>query len=169
MLVLFVLHGLGNSCSLLDVGYPISKAFAHLLVALCCVHAVLGIILTVDAVVVARRTHAGYGLLNARFWASRISGLAICVFIFTHTVVFQAVVTSGAYRLRPFDNAELALSLGLVVSMLVHIIVNARPLMIALGLPMPRARAADLALALSVLCLIMALSFAWYWRVWSVF
>ena len=166
ILVLFVLHGLTNSFLLALIGEPGSKLISFALVTLTVVHALIGVVLTVDAVRTARSTHAGYAALNARFWAVRVSGLMICVLIVLHMCQFL-VTEDGPFRLRPFDLEDFCFAALLVLSILVHLVCNARPLAIALGIPEGRLRAQDLSVALGILCALMVAAFLYYLLVWT--
>ena len=171
MLVLFMLHGVGNAFEIIGVGMPTSKAIAHATLALAIVHAIAGVALTVSDLAGARHTESDspnrYVWRNARYWAVRVSGLAIAVLIGFHMITFLQV-GSGAYRLRTFDAPQLVQSLLLVASLAIHILANARPLMVSLGIPTPHARALDIVLVVAALLVLMAAAFVVYYLRWVV-
>lgn len=167
MLVLFVLHGVGNSFELFGVGLPTSKVLARAVAALAVVHAILGVVLTGATVCAQRKAGVSYVRLNKRFWAVRASGVALAVFIIFHMMVFLQV-GGGAYRLKEFGGFELATNVGLVLCMAVHVLCSARPLAISLGLNAPRSRAADLMFVISLVLLCTAAAFVVYYLRWSV-
>ena len=168
MLGLFVLHGVGNSFELVGAGLPTSKQLARAVATLAIVHGVIGVILTVHTLRAQRDKGVAYVWRNARFWAVRASGLAIAVFVALHMATFLQVGGAGAYRLREFGTLQLVSNLGLVASMAVHVVCNARPLAVALGMAAPRSRAADVALVFSLLLLLMGAAFVVYFLRWSV-
>ena len=167
MLVLFVLHGVGNSFELLGVGNPTSKMIARAIVTLAVAHAVLGVVFSIATIHAQREAGTSYVQLNKRFWAVRISGVALAVFVVFHMMTFLSV-GGGAYRLREFGAFELATNVGLVLCVAIHVLCSARPLAISLGLNAPRARAADLVFALSLVLLFAAVAFVVYYLRWSV-
>lgn len=167
MVALFVLHGVGNSFVLMGVGMPTSKALARAIVVLAVVHAALGVMLTATTLAAQREAGAAYVGLNARFWVARISGLAIAPLVAFHLLTFLQV-GDGAYRLREFAELQLAANACLVLAIAIHVISNARPMLVGLGIGAPKARAVDLALALAVLLLIMGVAFVVYYLRWSV-
>ncbi len=168
MLALFLLHGVGNAFQLIGWGMPTSRTLAHVVVILAIVHAVLGAILTVQTVRAQREAAVSYVRLNSRFWAVRASGLAIAIFIVFHMLTFLQTSSGGPFRLNEFGTFEFTTNMGLVLSIALHVLANARPLLVSLGIGAPRARAADLVLVFSVLLLLMAVGFVVYFIRWSV-
>jgi hypothetical protein len=167
MLALFLLHGVGNAFQFLDVGMPPGRGLAHALLAVCVVHVLIGVWLTVFTLRAQRRAGVGYPRQNLRFWAVRASGLAIAAAIACHVLIFFRPA-SAPVRLAYFGPAQLAVSILLVVSIAVHVLASAHPLMLSLGVRGPRARAADLVLVLAVLLALMAVGFVVYFVRWSV-
>lgn len=167
LLVLFGFHGVGNAFQLFGVGSVVPGFLAWMLLIIACLHAVVGVCLTVATFREQRRANVAYWRLNRRFWAVRASGLAIAVLVICHVVVFGQF-GGGPFRLSYFGPVQLALNLLFVLSLAVHALANAHPLMISLGVSQPRARAADLGVVVSLLCLFMACAFAVYLIRWSV-
>ena len=179
MLLLFMLHGVGNAFEIIGVGTPTSKAIAYGALLLATVHAVAGVALSVSDIASARHTgEAGqakqrakqshYVWRNARYWAVRVSGLSIAVLIGFHMLTFLQLGGTGAYRVREFDVPQLVQSLLLVVALAIHILANARPLMVSLGVPVPHARALDMILVVAALLVLMAVAFVVYYLRWVV-
>ena len=172
MLLLFMLHGVGNSFEIIGVGMPTSKLIARATLALAVVHAVAGVALTASDLAESRRNAAAgepstYVWRNARYWAVRVSGLTIAVLIGFHMATFLQV-GGGAYRLRVFDVPQLVQSVLLVLALAVHVLANARPLMVSLGIPAPHARAIDVGLVVAALMVLMAAAFVAYYLRWAV-
>ena len=168
MMVLFLLHGVGNAFELIGVGMPTSKLIARAVLVLAAAHAVIGVALTIATVRAQREAGTSYVGLNSRFWAVRASGVAIALFLVFHMLTFLQTSAGGPYRLRSFQGFELATGIGLVVSLAVHVLANMRPFMVSLGVGAPRARAMDVVLVLSVALLLMAVAFVVYFVRWSV-
>ena len=189
LLTCFMLHGVGNAFQIMGVGSPTSKALAFVTLLLAIVHGVAGIALTIADLLSqsARRGPAtgerppshddqrdfgpkpkAYALRNARFWAVRASGLAVAALIAFHMATFLQVGGGGAYRLRLFGEAQLVQSVLLVAALAVHVLANARPLMVSLGVLPPRMRAWDLCLVAAAMLVLMAVGFVVYYLRWSV-
>ena len=166
-LVLLLLHGILGSFQLMGAGGTAVKALAWIAVVLVAIHAVLGVKFTVDSLRVWKRTGAGYFRENRLFWARRISGFALLVFLCFHVAAFSAG-GDGAYRLQWFTQAKLVLQILLAASLAVHILTNIRPLMLSLGVKGGRKWLGDLLFVLAVLLLFMAAAFVVYYLRWNV-
>ena len=167
MMALFLFHGVGNTFQMIGVGTPLSKALSWALVALCAVHAMIGIVLTVDTMRAQREAGTSYPMLNKRFWIVRASGFAIAALMVVHVAIFLKPA-GDVVRLSFFGMCQLVLSLLLVLALAIHVLANMEPLMVSLGIPLPGARAADLVLALAVMLVLMAVGFVVYYLRWSV-
>lgn len=167
MLVLFAVHGIGNGLQLMGPGLVQSKAIALALLAVTLAHTVIGVILTVVTLRTQREAGISYFRENKRFWAVRISGLAIVVFILLHVAIFWQS-GGGMPRLTPFEGFQLVVSILLVASIAVHVLANMQPMMISLGIGSPRGRAVDAAVVLAVILLFTAAAFAIYYLRWMV-
>lgn len=163
-----VLHGLQGGFSMAGIADNLaSKHLARLLVTLIAAHAGISVYLGVDTARASRAKRGAYAGANARFWAARISGLAIVVLVLLHLHQFM-FRGGGLFRLKEFNGVRLAESVLLVLSVALHVLLNAKPLAIKLGLGRPDARALDIVLALAVLLLVMAACFVVYYIRWSV-
>lgn len=166
ILVVFIIHGVLGGYQLLGAGSTAAKAAAWICLALIGAHTVLGIILTCDTLRVLRRTGVGYFRENMLFWARRVSGLAVMLLLAFHLTAFSD--GSGAQlRLRWFGPARLTAQLLLTAALALHILSNARPLLLSFGVRSPKERAGDILLVLSVLLLFMAAAFVVYYLRWN--
>ena len=156
-LVLFLIHGIAGSFLLLGPGSTALKVLARGMAVLVLIHTCIGIKYTADSLRVWRRTGAGYFRENQVFWARRISGLAILVFLLFHMTAFSAE-SEGFYRLQWFNAGKLA----------VHILTNIRPLMLSLGVKGGRRWLGDVLFVLAVLLLFMAAAFVIYYLRWNL-
>ena len=168
MLVLLAVHGLGNSLQLFGVGSVLPAAIGWALAVLAVAHMAIGCALTVSTLREQARAGTAYWRLNRRFWAVRLSGLAIAVFVVCHVLIFAQLDPTAPVRLSYFGPLQLAVSLLLAISLAVHVLANLQPLMISLGIPSPRGRAADLGVVFALMLLIAALAFVVYFVRWSV-
>ena len=167
ILVLFVIHGLGNALQLMDVGSIVPALIGWAMLALVGVHAVIGVVLTAQTMREQKRAAASYPGLNRRFWVVRISGFALVVLLAFHVFLFGG--ETGEYvRLAFFGHAELVMHLLMVAALAVHVLCNLEPLLIDLGVPVPRGRGADAAVVFAIFLLVMALAFIIYFIRWSV-
>ncbi len=167
MMLLFLVHGVGNALQLLGVGSALSQALSWTLVGLCVVHVAIGVVLTADTLRTQREAGASYPTRNTRFWAVRVSGAALALLILAHVLIFLKP-TGMALRLPPFLEPQLALSVLLVATLAVHVLANMEPLMVSLGVGPSRERAGDLVFVLAVLLLVMAAGFVVYYLRWSL-
>lgn len=171
ILALFLLHIIIGSLQLAGLipgGNIVMKAGAWLLIAAVCAHTVIGIILTVDTVKAIKKSGASYFRENKLFWIRRISGFAVMFFIAAHIMIFMGHESGGSFRLNLFDLPQLIMSILLVLSVLLHIVTNIRPLMIAFGARGAKDFIADMAVILSVLLLASGIAFVVYFMRWLV-
>lgn len=166
-LVLFLIHGIAGSFLLLGPGSTALKVLARGMAVLVLIHTCIGIKYTADSLRVWRRTGAGYFRENRVFWARRISGLAILVFLLFHMTAFSAE-SEGFYRLQWFNAGKLAVHILLAASLAVHILTNIRPLMLSLGVKGGRRWLGDVLFVLAVLLLFMAAAFVIYYLRWNL-
>ena len=166
ILALFLIHGIMGAMTLIGVGYINFKGLSWAMVGLMTAHLIIGLILTIKSLIAAKKTGAPYFKENSLFWARRISGFAIMLFVFFHITAFS-YTTYGVYRLKYFGTAKLLAQLGLLCSVAVHIITNTRPLLIAFGIKKLKARASDILCYLSVMLAIMAMAFIVYYIRWN--
>lgn len=166
ILVLFILHGVLGAFQLMDMGTALAKGLSHTLLTLVFIHIVIGVKLTYDSVRVWKRTGAPYLKQNTLFWARRVSGLVIMALIAFHMMAFS-YKAGGAVRLHWFGGGQLAAQLLLVAALAVHIIANARPMLISFGVRKQKPRVGDILFIMSALLLIMAAAFIVYYLRWN--
>lgn len=168
ILALFLLHaavGLLQLSGLASGGNVLLKTGAWVMLAAVAVHAVIGTVLTVETLKTVKKSGTGHFRENKLFWVRRISGFALMFFLVSHVFVFSGK-GGEAFRLNEFDIPQLVCSLLLVISLLVHVVSNMRPLMLALGAGKAREFVGDLAFVLSVLLLAAGAAFVIYYFRW---
>ena len=167
ILVLFLLHAVIGGFQLsgiLSGGSSILTFLSWVMVCLIAVHALLGIILTVQTLSAQKKAGAVYRKENRLFRVRRISGFAVMLLILTHIVIFLGSSEDGVYRLNPFGTAQLISQMLLVLSIAVHVLTNIRPLMLALGV---RGFLTDILLILSVILCFCGAAFLIYFLRWQ--
>ena len=171
ILALFLLHIIVGSLQLAGLihgGNAVMSAGAWLLVAAVAVHTVIGIKLTADTLIALKKSGASYFRENELFWVRRISGFALMFFIAAHMIQFMGSGSGGGFRLNLFDVPQLVMSVLLVLSLLLHVVTNIRPLMLALGARGAKEFIADAAVVLSFLLLVSGAAFVVYFLRWQV-
>lgn len=167
VLALFVLHGVLGALNLMNIAPVIVKALSRTMLALIGVHALLGIGLSVKAVVTAAKTHAPYFRQNRLFWARRLSGALIMLLVFFHMTAF-GYTSGGVFRLVPFDVFRLITQLLFLLSVALHIITNVKPMLITFGVRKLRPKAGDILFLVSAAMLFMAVGFIIYYIRWQL-
>ncbi|MBQ9385061.1 MAG: pilus assembly protein PilX [Ruminiclostridium sp.] len=171
MLALFLLHIIVGSLQLFGLmpgGNAVMQVLAWVLVSTVAAHIVIGIKLTFDTLIALKRSGAGYFSENKLFWTRRMSGFAVMLFMVSHIFKFMGSSTGGAFRLDLFDVPQLVCSVLLVLSLLVHIVSNIRPLLLGFGAGKPRELIGDSAFVISILLLISGAGFVVYFVRWLV-
>ena len=169
MIVLFLAHMIMGGLQLAGImpgGNSLMKIGAVLLFVLTMVHTVIGVILTAATLKARKKSGAGYFRENRLFWVRRISGFALMLFLVSHIMIFSGRTNGEVFRLNLFDIPQLISSLLFVASLLVHIVTNIRPLMLALGAGRAKDFLADCAFVLSVLLLAAGAAFVIYYFRW---
>ena len=170
LLVLFLIHGIAGGFQLLGWlpgGLRVLTVLARAMVVLLVLHAAIGIKLTADAVRKGKKSGAFYARENRVYWTRRISGLALMVLIAVHVVVFLDS-RGEVYRLTAFGMPQLVGQILMVLCLLVHILINIRPLLISFGIGGFRIYIKDVLFVLSVVLLFGAAAFAVYYLRWNV-
>ena len=169
ILAAFLCHaviGAGEMTGLIDGGNMIGKVAAHAMVTALFLHIIIGVKLTADTLIAIKRSGANYFKDNLLFWTRRISGFAMIFFIIAHYLVFIGDNSSGVYRLNEFGVTELVMAILLIVSLLIHIITNIRPLMLALGSSKGHRKIAAAVFTASVILLLLGGAFVVYFIRW---
>ncbi len=169
IMVMFLAHMIQGGMVLTGMvkgGHPVSRIFTHVMVLFVLVHMLLSGYLTVKTVQACKRSGVSYFRQNRLFWVRRISGFALMLFMVVHVFLFTAEITNGMFLLRYFDRFQLACSILLVLSLLVHLTCNITPLRIALGLRDKGNIRTDIILVLSILLLLAGIAFVVYYIRW---
>ncbi|MBR1534607.1 MAG: hypothetical protein IJ639_09585 [Ruminococcus sp.] len=162
----FVIHGVLGALNMFDIAVIIVKFISYTMVALIAVHTILSTILTARSVKVWKKTGAPYFKENGLFWSRRISGFALMLLIPFHMLSFGATV-DGVYSLSFFSDLKLFASILFVLCLAVHIIANAKPMLISFGVRKLRPRAGDILFFLSILLVIAVAAFIVYFIRWN--
>lgn len=170
VIVLFLVHCVTGALQMfgfLEGGNPFLKILTYLMLALVVLHAAIGIALTAETLRLIRKSGASYLRGNELFWLRRISGGALVFLIAAH-VFMLSLAGQNPVRLKPFEGPQLLLSLLLVLALLLHLLSNVRPLMIALGISGLRDFVKDLLIVLAVVLLLAGCAFAVYYLRWNI-
>lgn len=171
ILALFIVHAVAGGFQLTGVipgGDRGLTVLARGLVVLIGIHMTIGIILTFQTLAGFRRSGGShYFRQNLLFWTRRISGFALMFFMLYHVLLFLGE-SGDVYRLKLFAVPELVSQILLVLSLIVHLLINIRPLMIALGIDGGRAFVKDILFGLAVILLLCGAAFVVYYLRWNV-
>jgi len=170
LILLFLIHVIAGGFQLFAVipgGNQNLKILSRIMLALLFIHVIIGIKLTIDTLKVSGRTKIVYLKENLIFMLRRISGLMLIVLAGIHVAIFfsEGKIT----RLTPFTGMPLAASVLLAVVLLVHILSNIKPLLIALGISNFRNCIKDVFIIFSVILLLAVLAFIFYYFRWNIF
>lgn len=167
VLVMFVIHGIFGALNMMDIAPIIVKMLSHTMLVLIGVHALISIVLTVQAVRAAAKTHAPYLRRNYSFWARRLSGALILILVFFHMTAFGRV-EGGVFKLYPFDINRLIVQLLFLLGIAVHIITNVKPALITFGIKKLKPKSGGMLFFISVALLFMAAGFIIYFIRWQL-
>jgi len=170
IMLLFLIHMIWGGLLLAGMvkgGSPVFSFMSGALMVLICLHVIISVKLSADTIIASRRAGAFYFRENKLFLARRISGLALAVFIAVHVLIFYVPNDGGAYRLNPFNIAALISQLLLVVCLLLHIILNVKPMKIAFGFSDRKKGSYDFAIVMAILLFIAAAAFLVYYLRWQ--
>ena len=171
MLLLFLIHMIEGGMELAGMrkgGDGIFSLVSYALAVLLIIHVLLGIKFTIDTVIAARRSGTFYVKENRLFLARRISGFALFVFLALHMYLFRGMGEGTAFRLRRFDFAAFASQICMVLSLMLHLVTNIKPLRIALGLEDKKNIRMDAAWILAILLFLSGIAFFIYYLRWQV-
>lgn len=170
IMVLLLIHmilGGFQLAGLMPGGNPLTQGSALLMLALICVHTVLGVILAVKSVKLLKRSGTHYFKENKLFWLRRVSGFAVMLFVAVHVLIFLGRHNeTGAYRLTFFGPLQLCTQILMIVSIALHVISNVRPMMISFGIRSYKDLGIDIMLILSVLLILAGAAFVVYYIRW---
>ena len=132
VLAVFVLHMAVDSLLMIGVinDYPVlQNSLSWLLLIVVAAHTVIGIKLTADTFASMKKSGVSYMNDNLLFWTRRISGFAVMLFIVLHMAIF----INGNGEKEIFDTFGLICSILFILSLILHIVTNIRPLISGLG------------------------------------
>ena len=169
IMALFLVHmvaGILELSGLMAGGSAVLSVVAWVMAALIAVHAIIGIKLSADSIIACKKAGVSYFRENKLFWARRISGFAVMVFLIVHILIFRGSTQGGFYRLNLFAGAQLVSQILMVLSIAVHVITNVKPSLISLGIRSLRDYVADILVVLSILLLLSGAAFVVYYLRW---
>ena len=172
ILVLFLVHGiLGGfqAIGLMPGGDQLLAVLAWILIGICGAHAVIGIILTVETCLAMKRSGSSYLKENRIFWARRVSGLAVILFLVIHLLIFIGRGNDVSYRLVYFGRVQLATQILLVVSVGIHVLTNIKPLFLSFGVKGIGSYVKDILLILAFVMVFCGAAMLIYYLRWNVF
>ena len=166
ILILFLIHGIMGSFLLIGIGSTALKTLARITEILVFIHVIIGIKYTVDTVRAQKKSGVWYPKENKLFWARRLSGLAVMVFLILH---FGAYKVDGEFaRLAYFDAAKLTTQILFVVSIGIHVITNVKPALISFGIKSIKEISVDILLILSIALVFMGAAIVIYFFRWNL-
>ena len=166
MMVALLAHMILGGLELAGIGgIPVSW-LSRGLVVLVAIHAVIGIILTVESVIAMKKAGTAYFKENKLFWLRRISGLVIIVALVFHLIIFMSR-SGDSYRLQAFTVGYLVTQIILVLSIAVHVISNVKPTLIAFGITDLKKFSVDILLIISLALLLALIAFVIYYFRWN--
>lgn len=171
IMILFLIHMIWGSLELAGLTKGGNNLFSFLscsMVVLIVIHVAISFKMTLDTIRVWKKSGVSYWRENRIFWVRRISGLALMLFMAIHVYIFSGQRLDGTYLLHFFGIMELLSQILMVVSLLVHLLTNIRPLKIAFGIEDRTNLRTDLLLVLAILLLLSAVAFAIYYVRWQV-
>ena len=171
IIILFGIHGIAGAFQLFGVfggGNSVLEIMSYILLSAICVHALIGVKLTFDTLSSMRKSGVSYFKENAWFWIRRISGFSVLLFAAWHVIIFTS--SGGAdFRLHDFGALQLAASILLAVSVVIHVVSNIKPLIISFGSGFLYKFIVDMFVVLSVVLLFCAAAFIFYYFRWNIF
>ena len=171
VLVFFLIHAIMGGFQLFGVipgGKTLMKVITPIMEAFILAHLVIGCKLTVDSLRAVKKSGKGYFRENKLFWVRRISGFAVMLFIFVHAPVFAGKNDDGVYRLAAFEGVMLTAHILFVMSLALHIVSNANPMLLSFGVKSFKELGLDIALILSFVLIFTAIAFIIYYVRWNV-
>ena len=163
--VLIVLHGLSGSFLLLELNAVPGKIVGWTAMGFAALHGAISLVLSLRTLR-ASRSGALYLRQNARFWAVRLSGLALILLLCFHAGAFGHI-RSGQFVLFEFTTLRAAVQLLLVLALAVHALAGLGPLLVSLGVSSWRVKHDGLLLFLATLLLFFAVALVAYYAKWQ--
>lgn len=170
VIVLLLVHAVAGGFQLMGIlsgGGRMLAVMAWVMTGLIGLHIIIGVKLTADTLLAIRKSGVSYPGENRIFWARRISGFAVMLFIFCHIAVF--LQPKGAvYRLTAFEGIQLATQIFMVLSLAVHVLTNVKPLLISFGIKGFRIYVKDVLFVLAIVMFFSGIAMVIYYLRWNV-
>lgn len=166
MLLLFALHGLMGTFTLLRLTAFHWKPLSYALLAVVLLHGAIGLALSKDALQEGLREGRWYLKENMSFWLIRVSGLVILLSLWFHITAYTITV-NGVFFLREFTALRLASQVIFISSIFIHLLCATKPWMMKRGVLKYEERAADYILVYSIFCVLFLLSLISYFIYWN--
>ena len=169
IIILFLIHAIAGSFQLMKIipgGNELMKTLSYFMLFFIGIHIIIGTKLTIDSIIIGKKSGKIYFRENVIFWTRRITGFAMIILIACHIVLFTS--NGAVFRLNDFDEVQLIFSILLVLTLLVHLFTNIRPLLIAFGISGFKLYIKDILLILAIILLISALAFVVYYLRWNI-
>lgn len=170
ILALFIVHAVSGTyqmAGILPGGSSFRKVLAFVMLVLLILHALIGTILGIETVKAMKKSGVFYLRENQAFFAQRISGFAMLLFILVHLLIFY-VKDSPKFVLHDFGVQQLTVSILLVACLVVHLVFGIRQLLISLGIRSFSEILADVLFVVSVVLLLSAIAFLIYFYRWNL-
>ena len=148
LIILFLIHSIAGSFQMMKIipgGNEMMKNLSYFMLFLIGVHIIIGIKLTIDSIIIGRKSGKFY---------------------FCHVLLFTS--NGEVFRLNDFNEVQLIFSIFLVFTLLVHILANIRPLLISFGISGFRLYVKDILLILAIISLFGAFAFVIYYLRWNI-
>ncbi len=142
------------------------KPLARVLFVVVGIHAVMGCVLTIDAIKAGKRSGRWYLGLNAGFWIKRITGAVMLILVFFHISAYTTTV-NGMFFLKEFTALRMISQLLFISAIFLHIFVSIKPMLIKQGTLNYKERTLDYFLVLSVFLLIFTAAVVVYYIRWN--
>ena len=169
IIILLLIHAISGAFQLTSIiagGSTIREILSYVMAAAVALHMFIGFKLTADTCLACRKSGASVFRGNGPFWIRRISGFALIIFIIYHMCVFMSA-DGEVFRLASFGGLQLAAHILLTIALAIHLIMNIKPLFMALGIA-NRKFIIDIMIILSIIMLLCAAAFIIYYLRWNV-
>lgn len=167
IIILFLLHAFMGSLILLGFSTVSFVWLSWILFTAVIIHGSLGILSTISALKIGRKTKNWYLRKNASFWTKRISGLAIMLLLIFHITAYTTNV-NGHFFLKEFTVWRMLAQILLIAAIFIHLAVSIKSMLIAKGTVKFKERTMDWMLVLSILMLFFAVTVIVYFIQWQV-
>ena len=165
LIIFHIIMGASQMIGITQLSPEWKKFVSYFMVGLLLIHITCGILLTINPINNSKITKARYLNLNKRFWISRVTGVLIIILGGYHIWFFMA---KEEQRLNIFGELQLFMSLLLVVSILIHVLLNIRPSFISMGFKKFRIFVKDTGVIMIVVFVIAFFAFIMYYLRWNI-